>query len=139
MRSAQRGFTYVEILLSVILLAVLLVPALEALQSAVAGNQSAALVTRELALRDKMERVLARPFLDLYAQTYAPGGNTTNSVSESLSDPAGTPGRRNVVLYRYDASTAALSATDTGLIYVAVYYESEGPASTVSTLVGRWW
>lgn len=128
-----------EILLSVVLLAVLLVPALEALQSAVAGNQSAAVITRELALRDKMERVLARPFLDLYAQTYAPGGNTTSSVSASLSDPAGTPDRRNVLLYRYDASAGALSAADTGLVYVAVYYENEGASKAVSTLVGRWW
>lgn len=122
-----------------VLLAVLLVPALEALQSAVAGNQSAAVITRELALRDKMERVLARPFLDLYAQTYAPGGNTTSSVSASLSDPAGTPDRRNVLLYRYDASAGALSAADTGLVYVAVYYENEGASKAVSTLVGRWW
>jgi type II secretory pathway component PulJ len=136
----QRGFSYVEILLSVVLLAVLLVPALESLQSAIAGNQSAALVSRDLALRDKMELVLARPFADLYAQTYAAGGNTPTSLSASLSDPVGAPDRRNVVLYRYDASAAALSAADTGLVHVVVYYESEGAAgSALSALVGRWW
>jgi len=136
----QRGFSYVEILLSVVLLAVLLVPALESLQSAIAGNQSAALVSRHLALQDKMERVLARPFADLYAQTYAAGGNTPTSLSASLSDPVGAPDRRNVVLYRYDPSAAALSAADTGLVHVVVYYESEGAAgSALSALVGRWW
>ena len=121
----QRGFSYVEILLSVVLLAVLLVPALEALQSAIAGNANAPLVRRHLGLQDKMERVLARPFADLYTQTYAPGANTTTSVSASLSDPVGTPERRNVLLYRYDASAAALSAADTGLVFIAVYYENE--------------
>jgi len=137
--NGQRGFSYVEILLSVVLLAVLLVPALEALQSAVAGNQNAALASRELALQDKMERVLARPFAELYAQTYAAGGNTPTSVSVSLSDSVGAPARRNVVLYRYDAAAAALSAADTGLLAVTVYYESEGTERALSTLVGRWW
>jgi type II secretory pathway component PulJ len=137
--NAQRGFSYVEVLLSVVLLAVLLVPALESLQSAIAGNANAAVIRRHLALQDKMERVLSRPFADLYTQTYAPGGNTTTSVSASLSDPVGAPQRRNVVLYRYDASAAAPSAADTGLLFVAVYYENEPADRTLTTLVGRWW
>ena len=137
--SAQRGLSYVEVLLSVVLLAVLLAPALESLQSALAGTQSAALLARELALRVKMERVLAKPFAELYAQTYAPGGNTTTSVSASLSDAVGAPDRRNVVLYRYDAGLAALSAADTGVVYVAVYYEAEGAGRALTTFVGRWW
>ena len=136
---AQRGFSYVEILLSVVLLAVLLVPALEALQSAIAGNANAPLVRRHLALQDKMERVLARPFADLYRETYSPGGNTMTSVSASLSDAVGTPERRNVVLYRYDASAKALSAADTGLVFIAVYYENEPADRALTTLVGRWW
>jgi hypothetical protein len=86
-----------------------------------------------------MEQVLAKPFSELYSQTYLPGGNTTSSVSASLSDPSGTPNQRSVVLYRYDASTAALSAADTGLVYVSVYYEAEGAAKGLNTLVGRWW
>ena len=137
--TAQRGFSYVEILLSVVLLAVLLVPALEALQSAIAGNANAALVSRHLALQDKMERVLSRPFADLYRETYSAGGNTTTSVSASLSDAVGTPERRNVVLYRYDASAKALSAADTGLVFIAVYYENEPADRALTTLVGRWW
>jgi Tfp pilus assembly protein PilV len=135
----QRGFSYVEVLLSVVLLAVMLAPALDALQSGVAGNQGAELVARQLALQDKMERVLARPFNELYVQTYAPGGNTASSVSAALSDPVGTPERRTVVLYRYDGSAAALSAADTGLVRVLVYYENEGAGRALTTLVGRWW
>ena len=136
----QRGFSYVEILLSVVLLTVLLVPALQALQSGVAGGQSPSLAARQLTLRDKMEQVLAKPFADLYKQTYSPGGNTT-SANGSLSDPIGAPGRRNVVLYRYDTSTGALNPNpnDTGLMFVSVYYEAEGSANGLNTLVGRWW
>ena len=139
-RLHPRGFSYVEILLSVVLLTALLVPALQALQSGVAGGQSPSLAARQLALRDKMEQVLAKPFADLYAQTYFAGGNAT-SANGPFSDPVGTPGRRIVVLYRYDASTGALnpSTSDTGLVFVSVYYEAEGSANGLNTLVGRWW
>jgi len=136
-RLHPRGFSYVEILLSVVLLTALLVPALQALQSGVAGGQSPSLAARQLTLRDMMEQVLAKPFTDLYAQTYLPGGNTT-LANGLLSDPAGASDRRIVVLYRYDASTRALSAGDTGLVFVNVYYEAEGSANGLSTLVGRW-
>lgn len=139
MTSGQRGFSYVEILLSVVLLALLLVPALEALQTGITGTQSAPLLARNLALRDKMELVLSKPFADLYAQTYLPGANTVGWISTSLSDPTGTPNRRNVVLYRYDAASGALSSADTGLLYVAVYYEGQGAGAMLSTLLGRWW
>src|SRR6266566_5034107 len=124
-RSRPRGFSYAEILLSVVLITVLLVPALQALQTGIAGGQNPSLAARQLTLRDKMEQVLAKPFADLYSQTYLPGGNTT-SANGSFSDPAGAPDRRNVVLYRYDASTRAFSANDTGLVFVSVYYEAEG-------------
>jgi len=144
-RLHPRGFSYVEILLSVVLLTALLVPALQALQSGVAGGQSPSLAARQLALRDKMEQVLAKPFADLYAQTYPPAGSNPNLAATladgSLSDLAGAPNRRIVVLYRYDASAGASnpSANDTGLMFVSVYYEAEGSANGLNTLVGRWW
>jgi hypothetical protein len=135
----QRGFSYVEVLLAMILLVVLLVPAMEALQAGVANNQGGAVLARELKLREKMETVLAKPFATLYAESYAPGGNTSTSISASLSDPVGAADRRNVVLYRYDAASDALSGADTGVLYVKVYYEIDGSANALSTLVGRWW
>jgi hypothetical protein len=135
----QRGFSYVEVLLSVVLLTVLLVPALEALQSGITDNHGYSLVTRQLKLKGKTEEVAAKPFATLYSQTYLPGGNTTTSVSASLSDPTGTPGRRNVLLYRYDPATAGPASADTGVLFVAVYYADETPDSGLSTLVGRWW
>jgi type II secretory pathway component PulJ len=139
LRCAIRGFSYVEILLSVTLLAVLLVPAMEALQTAIAGRPTAAAMPGSLSLQSKMEEVLAAPFSKMYGETYAGGGNTPTSVSALFSDTAGTPERRIVVIYRYDASSKSLSGADTGLAYVSVYYEAEGTNRALATLVGRWW
>jgi hypothetical protein len=134
----QRGFSYAEVLLSIVLLGILLVPALQALNTAVAGNSSG-LAAKQLNLRSKMEEVLSKPFGQLYAETYASGGNTATSVSTQFSDASGATDRRVVVFYRFDAATNTLSANDTGLIFVSVYFEGDGGASALNTLVGRWW
>jgi len=133
------GFSYVEVLLSALLLAALLVPALQALQSGIAGSRDSSVAPRQLTLRAKLEEVLARPFAKLYAETYLAGGNTTSSVSATYSDAVGQADRRVVVLYRYNASTNALSGNDTGLLFVSVYYEADGSAGALATLTGRWW
>ena len=135
----QHGFTYTEVMLSAVLLAVLLVPALQALQSGVAGGATSAMAARQPALSAKMEEVLSNPFPDLYAETYNAGGNSATLVNVDLSDAAGATDRRVVVIYRYDASAKALSANDTGLLYVRVYYEADGSANAINTLAGRWW
>lgn len=136
--SAQSGFSYAEVLLSVVLLGILLVPALQALNTAISGS-TGNLSARQLALRSKTEEVLSRPFSALDAETQPPGTNTTTSVSATFSDAAGATDRRVVVLYRYDAATNALSPTDKGLLYVSVYYEADGSAHALNTLAGRWW
>jgi Tfp pilus assembly protein PilV len=135
----QRGFAYTEVLLSAVLLAVLLVPALQALQTGVRGGATSATAARPPALSAKMEEVLSNPFATLYAQTYAGGGNSDTAVKASLSDAAGATDRRVVVTYRYDSSTKALSSSDTGLLYLRVYYEADGSAIALNTLAGRWW
>ena len=135
----QHGLTYTEVLLSAVLLAVLLVPALQALQTGVSSGATPAMAARPPTLRAKSEEVLSHPFPDLYAETYQVGGNTGTAVSVNLSDAAGATDRRVVVIYRYDASAKALSANDTGLLYVRVYYEAEGSANALNTLAGRWW
>lgn len=134
----QRGFSYAEVLLSVILLAILLVPAMQALNSAIAGGSSN-VAAKQLNLRSKMEDVLSKPYSTLYAVTSVSGGNTATSISTSLSDASGAADRRAVTIYRYDTTINALSATDTGVLYVSVYYEAEGSANALNTLVGRWW
>lgn len=133
----QRGFSYIEVLLSAVLLAVLVVPALQALQSGIRGGVTPELAARQPALSAKMEEVLARPFPDLYAQTYS-AGNTTQ-IDAKFSDDAAASKRRVVVLYRYDPAAQALSNNDTGLLLVRVYYEAEGSGNALNTLAGRWW
>jgi len=135
----QTGFSYVEVLLSAVLVTVLLVPALRALQTGITGSDTSSAASRQLRLRAKLEEVLARPFAKLYAETYLAGGNTTSSASATFSDAVGQSERRVVVLYRYDASTNALSGSDTGLLFVSVHYEADGSAGALSTLTGRWW
>lgn len=137
-RCHLRGFAYIEVLVAVVLLGVLLVPAMEALSTGIRGN-SAALAARQLNLRNKMETVLSQPFSAIYAQTYLGGGNTTTSVSTTYSDAAGSIDRRLVVFYRYSATTGALTASDTGLLFVSVYYEADGPSTALNTLAGKWW
>lgn len=134
----QHGFSYVEVLVSVMLLAVLLVPALQALQSGIRDVATPSMAARPPLLLAKMEEVLSNPFPNLYAATYVAGGNTTG-VNATLSDAVGATDQRVVVLYRYDVSTKALSAGDTGLLYVSVYYSADGSANALTTLAGRWW
>lgn len=131
--SAQSGFSYTEVLVSVVLLGILLVPAMEALSTAISGSTGNS-AERQLALRSKMEEVLSQPFNTLYAETYSPGTNTVSSVSATFSDAS-----RAVVLYRFDAASNVLSNGDTGLLFVSVYYAAEGSAGALNTLAGRWW
>lgn len=137
-RLKQPGFTYTEVLLSAVLLAVLVVPALQALQTGIAGGATQSVAERSPILSAKMEEVLSNPFPELYAATYVSGANTTG-VNATYSDAVGATDRRVVVLYRYDASAKALSANDTGLLYVSVYYSAESTANALNTLAGRWW
>ncbi len=140
LRRATRvhGFSYVEVLVSVVLLAVLMVPALQSLQGGIVNAVTPAIAARPPLLRAKMEEVLSSPFPALYAATYAVGGNT-NGVNATFSDAPAATDRRIVVLYRYDASTKALSTSDTGLLYVSAYYSADGSANALVTLAGRWW
>jgi hypothetical protein len=90
-----------------------------------------------------MEEVLARPFFELNAETYKVGGNSATAVKDPpLSDVANATDRRVVVIYQYDPDAADKqipSPVDKGLLYVRVYYETEGSANALNTLVGRWW
>ena len=139
----QHGFTYIEVILSAVLLAVLVVPALQALQTGVNGGATPAMAARPPALSAKMEEVLSHPFPDLYAETYKGlvYSNSDTLVNDYLSDPIGQTDRRVVVIYRYDSSARVrITGTgDPGLLYVRVYYEAQGAANALNTLAGRWW
>lgn len=133
------GFAYVEVLVAVVLLAVLLAPALNALTNGVRGT-SIEPASRHLVLRNKMEAVLSKPFSELYAGT---GGNCNSAATaiSSFSDAAGSADRRIVVVYRFKYTSNDCTTSDTGLLMVKVYYEADGgaAASALHTLTGQWW
>lgn len=134
-RRAAIGSAYLEVLVALVLVVMALVPALQALQSAVRGSSIVGEVAaRDALLRAKMEEVLAKPFDMVNAETFLSGGNTTTSVSAALSDPS-SPDRRIVILYRTDGS--AVSNSDTGLVRVRVAWEGGGTA--LETLKSKWW
>ncbi len=134
---ADTGFSYIETLLALVLLMVLLVPAMDALSSALQGSATSA-PERALRLREKMEDVLSRPYSELYAATSFL--DTTTTIKTAYSDPAGSANRRVVVFYRCTTTTAhSLTMSNTGLIRVKVYFEADGSSNALETLVGYWW
>ena len=152
--SRQQGISYVEVLVAIVLIAVSLVPAMEALQGGVQGSD----VHEDYAvdhyqLVSKFEEVLAKPF-DALLSTSAIAASYT--AATSYSDLAGSPNRRIVYLSYYDADdsdgdgdlfTIADANTDgdsnpyTGsdvdisLLWVRV--EIENSAHAMETLVSR--
>lgn len=130
----QTGFSYVEALIAVALVAVCLAPAVQALQSGVVTASTTHSIADDAAhLKSKMEQVLAQPFADLDAAAQIAG---SASVATSYSDPAGAR-RRIVYLSRYDADNAdadsnRFTGTDAGLLWVKVVLD--GSAASLTTL-----
>jgi len=122
----RAGFSYVEVLLATALLALALVPALEALEIGVrGGGVHEAEAARHYRALGALEEVLAQPFSDLVAEAIAAGG-----AASAYSDPPGTPDRRLVTLSGYDADGD--SVDDPGLLRVRV--EIEATAHVLETL-----
>lgn len=131
--SSQSGLSYIEVLIATILVAVSLVPAVEALRGGIfgAGLHQAAAVDH-YRLKAKMEEVLAEPYASLDAAAVAAGSETTPT---SYSDPVGPSPRRLVYLARYDPGVPGFTATDTGLLWVRVDFDSR--PGELETLTAR--
>ncbi len=130
----ERGISYIEVLVAVVILAVALAPALDALVGGLTGSATHRDYTiAEQRLRTRMEDVLAREFAALDAAAMAAGNNPGATIA-AYSDAAGTSGRLLVTIYRYDGTAA--TATDKGLLWVKVWIE--GSALALDTLRGRW-
>jgi len=133
-----KGFSYVEVLVASLLLAVALLPALDALRTA--GQSIPHLeggVIENFHLLAKMEEVLSKPFHELDQHAQALGGIGTPSA---YSDVAGADMRRMVYLSRYDGDNAdmdddAFTGGDPGLVIVRV--EIEGTSQRLESLVSR--
>ena len=122
----QRGLTYVEILIATLILLIGLVPALDALRSAVLGTgTNDAYVIAQHRLGGRLEELLLEPFSDLDDAAQAAGSPATPS---SYSDPGGTPGRILIFLARYDGDDAdtdsdPFTGGDEGLLWVRAAIE----------------
>jgi hypothetical protein len=100
-RTRQSGLTYIEVLIAAVLLAVVLVPAIEALHTGMLGAEvHATTASDHYGALSRMEEVLAEPHSLLVGVAGAAGDYTTPT---SYSDPPGTALRRLVFIGLYDA------------------------------------
>jgi prepilin-type N-terminal cleavage/methylation domain-containing protein len=131
-RTNQYGLTLVEVLVAVTLLAILLIPAMRALQTSVTGaDVHGDLASAHFRLTSRVEELLAEPFVDLTDAAIAAGAPTTETT---YSDTAGPPGRLIVYLSLYDGDNAdtdndPFTGTDSDLLWIRVDIED-----TVHTL-----
>jgi len=124
---SQTGFSYIEVLVAMVLIATALVPALEALQPGIQASQIHRIQTENrYLLTAKMEDVLAEPFADLDAAAVAAGdASTPTSYSDTVTASDGRQIDRQVYLSRYDGDNAdgdddPFTDTDEGLLWVRV-------------------
>lgn len=127
------GFSYVEVLVAVVLIAVGLVPAMEALQPGIAGtgiNETHA--EDHYQLMTRFEQVLVEPFGQLNsAANAAASPNTPTAYSDVVTYANGRQITRNVFLARYDGDNAdtdndPFTDTDDGLLWVRVMIAGTG-------------
>ena len=125
----QSGFSYMELLIATLLIAVMLVPALKAMQSGIQGSAiHTQLAQNQYRMISKMEETLALPYNKLLEQADLVADSKV-LIPEPYSDTAGTEFRRLVYLARYDgdntdADDNPFTGTDTGLLWVRVTIEN---------------
>lgn len=103
-RTRQSGLTYIEVLVATILLAIVLVPAIEALHTGLLGSRvQATILSERYSALARMESVLAEPFATLVTAAGVAGDSKTPT---SYSDPAGPADRVLVYIALYDADNA---------------------------------
>ena len=109
-RKQQQGFSYVEVLIASVLIAVALVPAMDALQSGMLSASVHQTLTRQYYLQvRKMEELQAEPFILLLAAAKTAANSST---AGTYSDAAGTADRNLVYIALYDADANPFTITD---------------------------
>jgi len=125
----QAGFSYMELLVATLLIAIMLVPALDAMQSGIQGSGiHTQLAQNQYRMISKMEQTLALPFSELLQQADLVADPKV-LIPEPFSDAAGTESRRLVFLARYDGDDAdgdkdPFTGTDDGLLWLRVTIEN---------------
>lgn len=133
------GFSYTEVLIATLLIALVLVPAIDAMHTGVRGGEVHALQAVQHAhLTGRVEQLLATPFDDLQQAADLVAGPTTPVAV--YSDAAGSVPRAMVFLARYDGDDAdgdgdPFTGTDDGLVWARVAIEDTPDA--IETLVAR--
>lgn len=109
-RSRLHGFSYVEVLVATFILAVAIVPAMEAMQSGIRGAAVHESLTRQhYAITTTMENMLSEPYGSLLSAAQAAGNANTPG---SYSDPAGSADRVLVFVALYDADADPFTLVD---------------------------
>jgi hypothetical protein len=117
------------------LLAVLLVPAMRALQTGIIGaDVHSDIAANHFRLTSRLEELLAEPFVELSDAAIAAGAPTT---ATSFSDAVGPPGRLLVYLSLYDGDNAdadsdPFTGTDADLLWIRV--DIEDSVHTLQTI-----
>lgn len=102
--TTQTGLTYIEVLVAAALVAIALLPAVDALHTGILGNQVQQSVSDDhYAAIAKMEEVLAEQYHSILGAAAAAAGASTPS---SYSDVAGLAARRLVFVALYDGDNA---------------------------------
>lgn len=134
----EYGLTLVEVLVTIVLLAIVLVPAMRALQTGVVGaNVHRDISSSHYRLTSRIEELLAEPFVDLSDAAIAAGAPTT---ATSYSEAAGPPGRLLVYLSLYDGDNAdadndPFTGTDPDLLWIRI--DIEDSVHTLQTIRAR--
>lgn len=127
------GFSYIEVLIAVSLIAITLVPAMEALIPGITGSAVHETYAEDYyQLTARFEDVLAEPLVDLDAAATAVGNPATaTSYSDVFTYNNGREITRNVFLSRYDGDNAdsdnnPFTGTDAGLLWIRVEIANTG-------------
>ena len=143
----QYGFSYVEVLVAIFILAIAIVPAMEAIQTGIRGAGIHESLTRQhYALIKRMEEVQADSYINLLSSAQTAGNATAPS---SYSDTAGQTDRVLVFLALYDADADPFTLVDpdndgdgdvytgdtSNLLWLSVALENS--AQSMETLISR--
>lgn len=129
----QSGISYVEVLVAVIIVAITVIPATNAIRGSMDAAESDSQATvNHYRLMSKLEEVLAEPFSAVFAQA---AGSATATV---YSDTIGSVDRRVVFIATYDGDNAdadndPFTGADLGLLWVRV--EIEGSVNALQALM----
>ncbi len=132
------GFSYIEVLIATVLIAITLVPALEALRGSITGSEVHENISiQRYHLQSKLEEILAKSFDELESAAIVAGSNT---VATSFSDAMGATDRRLVFIAKYDGDNAdsdsnPFTGVDDNLLWVRA--EIEGTSYSFETLINN--